>query len=104
VIPDLLLPAPAVTPDIATSVDGFTLFEEGTATAKSGIGDVAVAFGNNSDAKAGAGSEAHAGGTSLNFSSFDSASGAGIGGAGLQSRGRCYRKLFRPYRRRRGHD
>ncbi|MGH3971299.1 MAG: hypothetical protein ACRDTV_25160, partial [Mycobacterium sp.] len=49
----LLMPAgPAITPDLAISVDGFTLFQEGTATATSDPGDIAIAFGDGSTATA----------------------------------------------------
>jgi hypothetical protein len=56
VIPDIALPAPATPMDVAISIDGYTLLQEGTATADSGTGDIAIAFGANSEAYAGAGS------------------------------------------------
>src|SRR5277367_4928350 len=45
---------PAALPDlnIAISVDGITLLQEGSATATSGTGDLAIAFGAGSDASA----------------------------------------------------
>lgn len=47
-----LAPNPAAASDMAVSVDGFTLFQQGTATATSGTGDIAIAFGAGSDANA----------------------------------------------------
>jgi hypothetical protein len=40
--------------DFAISIDGITLFQVGTATAHSALGDIAIADGNNSTAIAGA--------------------------------------------------
>lgn len=81
-----LLPSnPAAAGDIAISVDGFTLFQQGTATATSGMGDIAIAIGANSSASAlggwfdsafadGAGSVA-----SVGFGTVDSAFANGVG-------------------------
>ncbi|HEX7322380.1 MAG TPA: hypothetical protein VF299_05500 [Mycobacterium sp.] len=93
---------PATTLDLAISVDGVTLFQEGTATADSGTGDIAIAFGDGSLAHAGTGvggpgmfDTAFADGTgSEAFSgsgNFDSAfasgthSAASVGGSGVDS-------------------
>ena len=43
------------TPNVAVSVDGFTLLQLGSATATSGTGDLAIALGRGSDATATAG-------------------------------------------------
>ncbi|MGB9252704.1 MAG: hypothetical protein WCC28_23665 [Mycobacterium sp.] len=92
VVPDLALPAPATPMDVAISVDGFTLLQEGTATADSGTGDIAIAFGSHSEAYAGAGSAGSGffdsafatGSGSEAFAgdgNFDSASANGLGSA-----------------------
>jgi hypothetical protein len=47
-----LFPAAPTTLNIDISVDGFTLVHDGTATATSGNGDVAIAFGNDATATA----------------------------------------------------
>jgi hypothetical protein len=47
-------PAPAASGlDLAISIDGHTLFQEGTATAYSGTDDIAIAYGDGSSAEAG---------------------------------------------------
>jgi hypothetical protein len=46
------LPAADPTLNIDISIDGVTLFQEGTATATSGSGDFAIAIGNDSNASA----------------------------------------------------
>jgi hypothetical protein len=49
-------PAPAASGlDVAISIDGSTLFQEGTATAYSGTDDIAIAYGSDAIATAGAG-------------------------------------------------
>jgi hypothetical protein len=51
----LIDPAPAASGlDLAISIDGYTLLQEGSATAYSGTGDVAIAYGNDATASAGA--------------------------------------------------
>jgi hypothetical protein len=57
------LPAPAV-PDVnlAISIDGYSLVSEGTASADSGQGDIAIAYGDFASASAGGGAVASAGG------------------------------------------
>jgi hypothetical protein len=47
-------PVPAASGlDVAISIDGHTLFQEGTAYASSGTDDIAIAYGADSDAEAG---------------------------------------------------
>jgi hypothetical protein len=77
-------PLPPFDPsDFAISVDGFTLFHEGTAIASSGFGDIAIADGAHSDASAnlGIGNFASADGTmsvaTASSGSFDSATAVG---------------------------
>jgi len=49
-------PAPAASGlDVAISIDGSTLFQEGTATAYSGTDDIAIAYGSDALATAGLG-------------------------------------------------
>jgi hypothetical protein len=55
---DLLNVVPV--PNTAISVGGFTLLRSGSATASSGTGDIAIAFGANSDARATGGIFDHA--------------------------------------------
>lgn len=80
----LLPPNPAAAGDIAISVDGFT-FQEGTATATSGMGDIAIALGAHSTASAQNGflDSAFANGdgsvASVGFGDDDSASANGSG-------------------------
>ena len=83
--------------NLAISVDGYTLFESGTATAYSGTGDYAIAYGDGSDAEAGApgdpgtGDFAFADGTDSTASSgigdFDSAAAIGSGSTAVAGGG-----------------
>jgi hypothetical protein len=70
-----LFPAPAADPslNIDISVDGFTLLHEGTASASSGMGDIAIAVGADSFATAsgGFGDVATASGPDSNASAVD---------------------------------
>ncbi len=72
-------PLPPFDPnDFAISIDGFTLFQTGTATATSGMGDFAIADGANSLAKAvgGFGDFASAEGTHAVAFAGDTAAGS----------------------------
>ncbi len=62
--------------DIAISFDGVTLFQQGTASAASGMGDLAIAIGDGSEANAGAGD---AFGQTLAPGQFDVAVAEGTG-------------------------
>jgi hypothetical protein len=69
-----IFPATAADPsNIAISVDGFSLLQEGTATANSGSGDFAIAVGNDASATAtgGFGDMASASGTDATASATD---------------------------------
>jgi hypothetical protein len=67
-------PPPFDPNDFAISIDGYTLFHDGTATATSGPGDIAIADG--------AGSNAVAGGNSLNFAYADGTNASAYSGGG----------------------
>ena len=64
---------PAAPTNIAISIDGFNLLESGTASATSGQGDFAIAFGADSNATAtdGFGNYASASGTDANATATD---------------------------------
>jgi hypothetical protein len=68
-----VFPAAIPTPNIAISIDGFTLLQEGTATATSGSGDFAIAVGNDATATAtgGTGDFASAYGTDATATATD---------------------------------
>jgi hypothetical protein len=83
--------------NLAISIDGYTLFQSGDATAYSGTGDYAIAYGDGSDAEAGTtgnpgtGDFAFADGTDSTASSgignFDSASAIGSGSTAVAGGG-----------------
>jgi hypothetical protein len=83
--------------NLAISIDGYTLFQEGTATAYSGSDDIAIAYGDGSDAEAGdpgnpgTGDFAFADGTGTSAYSgigdYDSASAVGSGSTAVAGAG-----------------
>jgi hypothetical protein len=91
-------PVPAASGlDLAISIDGQTLFQEGTAVAYSGTDDIAIAYGDGSDAEAGApgdpgtGDFAFADGTGSSATSgigdYDSAAAVGSGSEAVAGAG-----------------
>jgi hypothetical protein len=83
--------------NLAISVDGYTLLQSGTATAYSGTGDMSIAYGDGSDAEAGAtgnpgtGDFAFADGTdsiaSSGIGDYDSATAFGSGSQAIAGAG-----------------
>jgi hypothetical protein len=95
------LPAPATSLDYQISIDGYDLFPTAgnTATATSGIGDIAIAYGDDADASAvgGFGDDAYAGAgatavagdlnTGATGNNFDFASATGGGSEAVAGNG-----------------
>jgi hypothetical protein len=80
---DLSVRAQTTTSNIAISVDGFSLLQEGNASASSGIGDLAIAIGNGASALTLEPEPGSAGILStFNFAFADGASSNAVSGAG----------------------